>query len=388
MLRKLRVENFFSIGPMVELDLSVAKNAPQDDRYARPDPSKDERFAKVAVLYGPNASGKTNVLRAAAFVMELMTDSFRWQPDGRFPFVPCKTVSFSGATSKFEIEFDVYTKEVGRVERFIYRAEITRNEVIYESMCRFGKRRKMLFERTGNNVKYGPDYCVNITLKKNITIPSYASVISTLASYQHLPSIVISAVIRDFFSNVGYEGKKKRSYIPICRLIKENPNTHDEIKNEMNKFDIDINEIKIIERDGNIDAKFIHDSVPDGVNRIFESEGTVNLFTILPYINLVLDSGSIAFIDELDGDLHPSVVAEIVRRFTSSENKHNAQLVMTCHNPALLRHLSKDEVHIVEKDADHFTRITALKNMAGVRRDGNLETQYLGGAFGGLPLLA
>jgi uncharacterized protein len=388
MLRKLRVENFFSIGPMVELDLSVAKNAPKDERYANPDPSKDERFTKVAVLYGPNASGKTNVLRAAAFLLEFIHESFHWKSNERLQFLPCFTAGFDPTTpSAISIEFDTLDFETQERKIYSYTIKFNKNHVIMEELRTFKQRWTRTFYREGLNVKWG-DYKISSTLKRDLRLPPYASILSTLAQYQNPQAISLVNVAKLCFANVNIAGKYKIHHEATCRMIQKDPKMKNNIISNLGKFDIDVKDIKIKNEEYGIDAIFEHKHIPTGISRIFESQGTVNLFSIIPYISSILDFGTVAFIDELDGDLHPSVVAEIVRRFTSSENKNNAQLVMTCHNPALLRHLSKDEVHIVEKSADHFTQITALKDMAGVRRDANLEAQYLGGAFGGLPLLA
>jgi uncharacterized protein len=388
MLRKLRVENFFSIGPMVELDLSVAKNAPRDDRYATPDPSKDERFAKVAVLYGPNASGKTNVLRAAAFLLEFIHGSFHWKSNQRLQFLPCLTAgSDPTAPSLISIEFDTLDFETNKRKIYSYTIKFNRDCVLLEELKTHKQRWTRAFYRENSSIKWG-DFKISSTLKRDLRLPPYASVLSTLTQYQNPQAMSLVKVAKSCFANVNLAGKYKIHHEETCRMIQKDAEMKNNVILNLGKFDINIKDIKIKNEEYGIDAIFEHNHIPTGISRIFESQGTVNLFTIIPYISSILDFGTVAFIDELDGDLHPSVVAEIVRRFTSSENKNNAQLVMTCHNPALLRHLSKDEVHIVEKSADHFTQITALKDMAGVRRDANLEAQYLGGAFGGLPLLA
>lgn len=121
----------------------------------------------------------------------------------------------------------------------------------------------------------------------------------------------------------------------------------------------------------------------------FESQGTRNFFTLYPAIWNVLSLGGIAVLDELDNDIHPMMLVEIIQKFQSeSTNPFNAQLIMSCHDATLLQHLVKEEVYLTEKKFSGRTVVYGAKNIQRVRRDTNLYAKYLSGALGAIPRMA
>ena len=117
-----------------------------------------------------------------------------------------------------------------------------------------------------------------------------------------------------------------------------------------------------------------------------ESQGTRNFFALFPYLNHVLNAGGVAILDEFDTDIHPLIIPEILRWFYDSKiNKHNAQLIISCHSATLLETLAKEEIYFTEKNNKGETEIYGLKDIQDVRRDTNIYKKYLGGAFGAVP---
>jgi hypothetical protein len=119
-----------------------------------------------------------------------------------------------------------------------------------------------------------------------------------------------------------------------------------------------------------------------------ESEGTRTWFRLIGPVLTALRDGGIVVFDELDGSLHPTLSAELLRIFHSpSLNPRGAQLIFTSHDTSLLNHLNRDEVWLTEKSETGATRLGALAEFAGerVRRSQNLESAYLHGRFGALP---
>merc|ERR1711879_269734 len=81
-----------------------------------------------------------------------------------------------------------------------------------------------------------------------------------------------------------------------------------------------------------------------------ESSGTQSAFVLLEPILKTLHQGGIAVIDELDSDLHPHLVPQLLQWFEFDEtNPHQAQLIFTCHTPEVLNLLQKHQVYLVEK---------------------------------------
>lgn len=121
-----------------------------------------------------------------------------------------------------------------------------------------------------------------------------------------------------------------------------------------------------------------------------ESSGTRSLlFTLGPMLE-ALEKGSTLFIDELDTSLHTLLVQHLVRLFHNPQlNPHGAQLVFTTHDTALLSKADlfrRDQIWFVEKDIDQASTLYPLSDFSP-RKNEALERGYLMGRYGGLPLL-
>src|SRR5699024_1202058 len=96
--------------------------------------------------------------------------------------------------------------------------------------------------------------------------------------------------------------------------------------------------------------------------------------------------GGLAVIDEMESDLHPHMLAELIDLFISPEtNPHNAQLIFSTHSHELLNMLLKQQIVLVEKDEQLNTDAYRLDDVEGVRADDNIYAKYLAGAYGGIP---
>ena len=122
---------------------------------------------------------------------------------------------------------------------------------------------------------------------------------------------------------------------------------------------------------------------------IFESAGTRKLFEIAGPIIKALESGSVVFIDEIDSRLHPMLVRFLVMMFNSiSKNPQNAQLICNTHDIMLLdEDIRRDQIYFTEKDEYGVSKLYALTDFKGVRKESKLLKQYLLGAFGATPKL-
>lgn len=119
-----------------------------------------------------------------------------------------------------------------------------------------------------------------------------------------------------------------------------------------------------------------------------ESDGTQAAFGIIGILLSALEQGKVVVIDELDRSLHSLVFREIVRIFKDKRyNKKNAQLIFTAHNLDLLDSeiLRISEIGIVEKTIKHGTVLRRLSDFDGVRNVTNFRHQYLNGSFSGIP---
>ncbi len=118
-----------------------------------------------------------------------------------------------------------------------------------------------------------------------------------------------------------------------------------------------------------------------------ESSGTRTLTVLLIHALRALSSGSLLVIDELDASLHPHLTKAFVSLFKGRSNPHGAQLIFATHDPSLLRDhgLELDEVWVADKGGDGASRFTPLTTYRLRSRD-DLEKAYTQGRVGGVPV--
>lgn len=124
-----------------------------------------------------------------------------------------------------------------------------------------------------------------------------------------------------------------------------------------------------------------------------ESDGTKKLFDIAGLLLLAFNikvSGLI-ILDEVDSNFHPSLLIRLIGLFNDPDvNKSNVQLLFTSHdtnlmNPSLMR---RDQFYFAEKEQNEGTRFYSLADLKGIRNDADFAKQYLAGFYGGVPMLS
>ncbi|MYK68073.1 MAG: ATP-binding protein, partial [Gammaproteobacteria bacterium] len=125
--------------------------------------------------------------------------------------------------------------------------------------------------------------------------------------------------------------------------------------------------------------RFNHSGLDTPILLDFESKGTRRLLHLLPLIKFALDVTGLTILDEIDGELHVDMLAEILSWFRSREsNPRDAQLLVSSHHVGLLDDLEKEEVFVVEKDGSGATRLYGAQDVRGLRRDVRLYPKYRG----------
>jgi AAA15 family ATPase/GTPase len=118
----------------------------------------------------------------------------------------------------------------------------------------------------------------------------------------------------------------------------------------------------------------------------YESSGTKQAIIILRYILTALSEGGIAVIDEIDANLHPELVEEMISMFSSKElNPRSAQIIFSSHTPTILATLDKYQITFVEKNDSGQSEVWRLDSIRGVRPDENYYAKYIAGAYGAIP---
>lgn len=394
MLLRFEAANHRSILDPIELSMIAV----DDDRAAtRGFERIPERVVTVAAVYGANASGKSNVLEALAWLASAVDQSLRQWRD----FVPRQPFRFGdgpSTASRFEVDM-----MVGGV-RHTYDLEVDDTSVISETLNSYPeRRRRVLFERDG----------MGLSLRRGLSV---------LAGTRELltpTTLALSAALRFDDPEVGAFGRalagmvrlKPRGRTTLAsalaatrgvfgdsdETVRDDIDTRGIALGMLRLADLGIDDVEIdhdetrrvsVHRDQSL--KLIHRA---GSQRLAfdiadESEGTLTWFGLIGPVLSALRTGQVLLFDEIDSSLHPKLSAHLLTLFQDqSTNPYGAQLIFTTHDTSLLGHLNRDEVWLTEKADDGATRLTALAEYGGdrVRRSTNLERAYLQGRFGALP---
>jgi hypothetical protein len=407
MLIRFEVANFRSILDAVELSMVAVD---RDRAEAHPVPNLGESLLPVAAIYGPNASGKSNVIAALTWVRNAVGNSLRFWDDG----IPVEPFAFADGHER-PSEFTVESVIEG--VRFEYVVELDSVAVRYEGLFHYPeKKRRRIFEREGEGLvlqrglgnlsgtrELLTSRALALSIARRFNEPLVSRFANDLRAIQtlgqrlrhpSLPRAALSASTRWWFEKpVGIE----QSVLPGF----EDPNNASRADRAqalalLRLADLGIDDVMIDEviypgadvRERRV--RLVHRTAQEKVSfdLASESEGTLTWFQLIGPVLTALKSGSVLLFDELDGSLHPTLSMQLIRLFHDpTTNPAGAQLIFSSHDTSLLNHLNRDEVWLTEKVEDGSTRLGALADFAGerVRKSQNLEKAYLHGRFGALP---
>ena len=392
--RRFRVRNFLSFHEWQSLNLTVAANAPDlPGRLVHPVPGAKDRFPTFAAIFGANASGKTNMLRAIAFVANFMRSSQGAPANARLPMAQFYGEGQNEEPTEFEVDLEGKFGDSGKREAFRYRLTVShdRERVLKEELVYFPLGRpKQLFSRRGQEFRFGDDYHIRGNDPAIPKIRQNSSVISTLAQFNHSVSVDICRNLSFVYTNMEDVFDNRVSAEPSAA----NSYFHSE---ELRKgflefswrFDIGIEKVEISISNRGMEPLFLHRGVHKPISRAAESHGTNMVYNLFQTLFYAVQRGGVAVIDELDNAIHSLLVPEVVDLFVDPDrNPHRAQLIAVCHNPSILQCLEKEEIYFTEKSLEGATSIYGLKDIRGVRRESNIYSNYLAGTFGGVPKIA
>lgn len=358
------------------------------------------RLSKILAVIGPNASGKTNLLKPLSFLSWLIPQSFTAsKPDDEIPVLSHFFVDH--ADSEFEIDFEV------RGQHYRYSLVVNPERVVHEALyLKTSKFFSFIFRREWSESNSSYDIRqqnFGFTVREAEKVRSNASLISTAAQYNVPCAQELVNYFLTFYTNVGDGGRfhfTLREMFETSEYFHRRPALHTQMSDILSNLDLGLAEV-IIETNYYVDKETgntIKTKFPYGIHRYgkqeqtlsmgFESSGTQTTFFLLKKILPALKHGGVVIIDEMEADLHPDVVTTLLDLFIDPErNPHNAQIIFTCHVHEVLNNLQKDQILLTEKDPDGFSEAWRLGDMKGIRRDDNLYAKYRAGAYGAVPNL-
>jgi AAA15 family ATPase/GTPase len=402
MLYRVEIENFYSIRNSQVLDLVVnASVSDESGRLAPIGPGFQEQVPKVIGFFGPNASGKSNVLKALSFLSWFVTSSFNSRPDDFLPFArfqeskalesPCRlAISFTGPSDPGHVEKNDNLSCRYSYEVIIGGQTTAPPSVISESLKywpRESNRAVNLFQRNEQGIlKANKTFGISgyQPILRNVLRPN-ASTISTLTQFNNPLATYLWHFAKQLQANLLIE-KSEVDDNTLSKFYSSQPELLKALNREIERIDFGIRELTV-KNNVSVPALFIeHCGLSSALPLMLESHGTRQFFRIFPLLFQALATGGVAVIDELDLAVHPHVLPEIISWFFDSQkNPHDAQLWFSGQNPYLLEELIKEEIFFCQKDNLGRTEIYGLKDIQGVKRSDNFYKKYLSGVYGAVP---
>lgn len=404
MLIEFRVKNYGCLRDEQALSFVPASNDPtllESNTFETGVPSVP-RLLRTAVIFGPNAGGKSTVLRAFQTMRDLVVASSFIETRGKFP-VPflLDTVSCEEPTT-FEASF------LHEGHFFQYGFSCLKGRILEEYLFEYRtSRRTRLFERCYDRESDRDVYTFGKTLRgpKNLWRNATQGSVLFFPRAVQLNSAQLRPLWERNFSRILVFNRLVRSSINVfLKQIRGNASLKANICSFLRSADMDIRDIEIQENvfvpesdKDRYSLSFIHEAAHGDVAlpASAESDGTMRLLYYLVPLLQALELGGVVAIDELDTSLHPLLVRRIVEVFQSPRNNparsgNPLQLVFTTHDTSLLLDMEtvfrRDQIWFVEKDADQASRLFSLAEFK--TEDGlNHSLAYLHGLYGALPLL-
>lgn len=419
MLIEFSVTNFRSFREKQTLSMVAAPRLRKRENVFKPE-LKGEKFPdllKVAVIYGPNASGKSNLLKAMDVVGRIACREPSNRDDSLQVMPFCFDRQLANRPSLFELHF------IQAGMRYQFDAAVTADQIVDEKLTAFpAGRETLLYERrrTENTEGYvfGPilkdEFGIDVLEAwKKLTPGKLFFIAQAVANssdssnslrvpFQWLQDSTYSIILDGMSSMAKFAQRKAGKSEKIAS----------EIASFLDEVDVPISKIKVntIELpQPNLDTESRDfQGLASGrvLNKKFEtilthktalgqadlkyddeSEGTKNLVGFwVPWVLRGDDSYLPLVVDELDSSLHPKIVTALVDKHIHAEVA--SQLIFTTHDTHLMdaKLLRRDQFWITERDINGATQLRSIHEFEG-RESEDIEKRYYEGRYRGLPII-
>lgn len=417
MLIEFSIENFRSIKERVTLSLVPSSDKSLELNLIRTDPLEKDSLLRSAVIYGANASGKSNVVSALQFLKQLVTNSHKNQRDTKLKVSPFKLdVAYSSKPSKFEVVF------IKNNTKYVYGISVTNEKVIDEYLYHYPRGRKALIFNRENTTDF--NFTTDKTEQEFLSKRTLDNVLylssSTQLNYKKASEafdwfkddliVIMSGELlnlTEFTINLLNKNNIFREY--ILKALLEADVGIDDISGVVEEVPIDKWKIELDDESAvgyigdetgkvrRLVIKTIHTVLKGESNELKvpfnfreESDGTQKIFALIGAWIDALSNGRTIMVDELDTRLHHLLNVFLIKLFHDpTQNKNNAQLIFTTHNTNLLDFdlFRRDQIWFTEKNPN--TGSTDLYSLIefSPRKDQNIQKGYLAGKYGAVPFI-
>ncbi len=408
MLIEFRVENHRSIRDEQVLTTAAGRGGDPGDPRPRSIKGYTKPILPVEAIYGANASGKTNVLNAMAFMRECVLNSHRnWEPQEGISRDPFAWGERRKEPTSLEMVFVVDGV------RYQYGFKFNELAFLEEWLFAWPRGKKQTwFTREAEEFEFGENLKGENEVIKGFTRAN-ALFLSAATQFRH-------QLLTPLYSWIGSMGlynltRNRAVYtspvdFAIAAMFEEaaQPTLFGDIDEDtsmlrrfkalLRNADIGILDARMVRNEARVRSvrfELKHQCEDDDAWLPLEEEsrGTQTLFRLAPYVLRALRFGGVLLVDELESSMHPNLAEHIIRQFNDPEiNTQNAQLIFTTHDTNLLGTLAgepvlrRDQVWLTEKDENGATVLYPLTDFKP-RKGENVERGYIQGRYGAIPYL-
>lgn len=436
MLINFTVENFRSFGEEQTLNLVASKAQTGHEEHCVPLPSTDQSVLRTSVIYGANASGKSNLVKAIDFARDLIIQGAG--PMKRIALNQFRFTSDSPKPSWFEFRFLVED------QLFVYGFELTSEEVTEERLSATNEDGKEaeVFYRSGETInigemkKFGADretYRETLKALKLLGTRPNQLLLNKIADLEKDRKGKMLTRVVWWFNSCLAVIEPDSSFAQLIEYLDEKPDFREfaseflaSVGTGINSLGVDHSEIEAeklpkqliesLQSLNNVELTALPvgsgmslNLDPENPTKVIrrnlasehnvaqrnyslpfedESDGTQRLLHLIPALYHLKNRSKVFVIDELDRSLHPLLSHAVLKFFVETCPTAHQQLIVTTHETHLLDLdlLRRDEVWFVEKDSKQQSQLHSLADLK-IRKDLRIEKSYLQGRFGGIPFI-
>jgi len=411
MLLEFRVRNYRSIRDEQALTLVASGDKELAATHLAPTGLKAAPNAlRSVVVYGPNASGKSSLLRALDYLRAVVAESATIiQPGQTYNVQPFK---LDAASAQQPTEFEITFLLSG--VRHQYAFSMTPQRIVSESLLvyRSSKPTQLFSRQHVEGDRYDYEFSTYLTGPRKLWQESTRPNALFLSMAAQLNSEQLSPVFNWIVRNITFlpAGASVLPDFTTALLATEQGRTS--IREFLSAADISIADVQAVPRKG-MHAQWVmgasglqasqeerefmmpvfEHSTPKGSAKFElhdESEGTQRLYGLIAPVLDCLRDGHVLVVDELDSSLHTLLVRRLITMFQTPElNPNGAQLIFSTHDTSLLDHtlFRRDQIWFTEKDADQATCLYPLTDFSP-RKQEAWERGYLAGRYGAVPFFS
>ena len=402
MIAEIKFKNMFSFRDETVLSFEADKSKDLES-YHVVELAPDVKLLKLAVIYGANASGKSNIIKVCDFIRSFITCT----PLNKAELIKIVPFLLNRTSKEQASEFSVsfYAMNGDKAIRYVYSVLLETTHIVRETLIYYlSQQPATVFERSMENnvssIKFGQKVKISTAAKEEITLKclpnmsvfaAYMQVNTNIAemetALQYLTKQMMPAIVpTSSLSRYAEEAiKKETAKEYILRYLQEA---------DFNKSNISSKEQET--KKGVVNYTMYQHKVSSGLGgndyyefpELYESDGTIRTFGLASQIQNSIGSNAFLAVDEIESSLHPKLIEYMIERFLKESKQ--AQLLLTTHYDGLLGEedlLRKDNIWFAEKNTDGASVLYPLTDFKGLNRISSLQKAYKFGKFGAVPNL-